>query len=65
MPFKSKAQMRMMFAQDPEMAKRWAKETPSPKSLPEHAKPKRKPKAKKKSPKKRHHPKKPQWPSGG
>lgn len=24
MPFKSKAQMRMMFAQHPEMAKEWA-----------------------------------------
>jgi hypothetical protein len=35
MPFKSKAQERWMFAQHPEMAKRWAKETPSQKRLPE------------------------------
>jgi hypothetical protein len=28
MPFKSKAQMRWMFANHPEMAKRWAHETP-------------------------------------
>jgi hypothetical protein len=37
MPFKSKAQMRWMFARHPEMAKRWAKETPSLKRLPERA----------------------------
>lgn len=36
MPFQSKAQMRMMFAQHPKMAKEWAKETPNIKSLPEH-----------------------------
>lgn len=34
-PFKSKAQQRFMFARHPEMAKRWAKETPSIKKLPE------------------------------
>ena len=28
MPFKSDAQRRWMFAKDPAMAKRWAKETP-------------------------------------
>lgn len=36
MPFKSKAQQRWMFSQHPKMAKRWAKETPDIKSLPEH-----------------------------
>ncbi|HSE45075.1 MAG TPA: hypothetical protein VLA89_07070 [Gemmatimonadales bacterium] len=35
MPFASKRQMRWMFANKPKMAKRWAKETRSPKSLPE------------------------------
>ena len=35
MPFKSKAQERWMFSQHPEMAKRWAKETPNIKGLPE------------------------------
>lgn len=34
MPFKSKAQMRWMFANHPEMAKRWADHTPSTKKLP-------------------------------
>ena len=37
MPFKSKAQQRMMFAQHPVIAKRFAKETPSMKSLPARA----------------------------
>lgn len=36
MPFKSRAQQKWMFSQKPEMAKRWAAETPSFKSLPEH-----------------------------
>lgn len=36
MPFASKAQQRWMFSHHPEMAKRWAKETPSMKNLPEH-----------------------------
>ena len=35
MPFKSKAQQRFMFAQHPEMAKRWAEHTPNIKDLPE------------------------------
>lgn len=35
MPFKSKAQMKWMFANKPEMAKRWAHETHNMKSLPE------------------------------
>jgi hypothetical protein len=34
MPFKSKKQEKWMFATKPEMAKRWAKETPNQKSLP-------------------------------
>lgn len=38
MPFQSKAQARFMFSQHPDMAKRWAAETPSIKSLPEHKK---------------------------
>lgn len=38
MPFKSKAQARYLFAREPEVAKRWSKETPSMKSLPEKAK---------------------------
>jgi len=33
MPFKSKAQMRFMFAKHPEIAKRWAKEYGVPKKL--------------------------------
>lgn len=48
MPFKSKAQMRMMFKKNPEMAKRWAKETPSIKRLPEKLKKKKTAKRKKK-----------------
>lgn len=35
MPFKSRAQEKWMWANHPEMAKRWEKETPSGK-LPEH-----------------------------
>lgn len=35
MPLKSRAQARWMFATHPEMAKEWAKETPSIKALPE------------------------------
>ena len=38
MPFQSKSQMRWMFSQKPEMAKRWAKETDDPKKLPEKKK---------------------------
>ena len=38
MPFNSKAQMKWMFANDPEMAKRWADETPNIKSLPNRLK---------------------------
>lgn len=36
MPFRSKAQAGWMFANHPEMAKRWASETPSVAKLPEH-----------------------------
>lgn len=46
MPFKSKAQEREMFANQPKIAKRWAKETPDIKSLPEHVKKKKKGKKK-------------------
>ena len=35
MPFESKAQQRWMFSKKPEMAERWAKETPDVKKLPE------------------------------
>ena len=35
MPFKSKAQRRWMYANKPEMAKRWQKHTPKNKKLPE------------------------------
>lgn len=38
MPFKSKAQQRFMFANNPKMAKRWAKETPNMTKLPEKLK---------------------------
>lgn len=33
MPFKSKAQERFLFSQHPDIAKRWAGETPDIKSL--------------------------------
>jgi len=35
MPFKSKSQMRFMYAKHPKIAKRWAKETANEKDLPE------------------------------
>ena len=40
MPFKSKAQQRYLFAREPEVAKRFAKDTPKSayKDLPEHVK---------------------------
>jgi hypothetical protein len=34
-PFKSKAQEKYLFANEPGIAKRWAKETPDIKKLPE------------------------------
>ena len=46
MPFKSKAQERMMWAKHPDIARRWADKYGSPASLPEHVKPKKKPKKK-------------------
>lgn len=36
MPFKSKAQMRMMYAVHPDIAKRWSKKYKTPKNLPDH-----------------------------
>jgi len=38
MPFKSKAQRGFMYANKPEMAKRWEKKTPKNKSLPNKVK---------------------------
>lgn len=38
MPFQSKSQQGWMFMHHPAMAKRWAKETPDMKDLPEHKK---------------------------
>ncbi len=34
MPFESKAQQRFLFAKHPDIAKRWAAETPNIKALP-------------------------------
>ncbi len=42
MPFKSKAQRSYLFANEPEIAKRWAKEYPGQKNLPKRVKPKKK-----------------------
>lgn len=38
MPFKSKAQARLMFAKHPDIAKRWEDKTPSIKALPNKVK---------------------------
>jgi len=38
MPFKSQAQRKWMFANKPEMAERWAAETPKGKKLPKKLK---------------------------
>lgn len=38
MPFKSKQQAKWMFANKPEMAKKWAKETPDISKLPKRKK---------------------------
>ena len=38
MPFKSKAQMRYLYAKHPEIAKRWSEHTPDAKALPEKKK---------------------------
>jgi hypothetical protein len=42
MPFKSKQQMKFMFATYPKIAKRWASETKSTKKLPKYSKKKKK-----------------------
>jgi len=42
MPFLSDSQRRWMFANHPEIAKEWAKETPNIKNLPEHVTKKKK-----------------------
>lgn len=39
MPFKSKAQMRFLYAKHPEVAKEFAEKTPSIKKLPEKKEP--------------------------
>jgi hypothetical protein len=38
MPFKSKAQMRLMYARKPKLAKKWAKKYGVPKNLDERVK---------------------------
>jgi len=38
MPFKSRSQVKWMFAKKPEMAKKWAKHTKSIKKLPKKVK---------------------------
>lgn len=38
MPFKSQAQRKFMYANDPKMAARWEKETPKGKKLPNKVK---------------------------
>lgn len=38
MPFKSQAQRRYMYSQEPEIASRWERETPKGKYLPERKK---------------------------
>ncbi len=42
MPFKSEAQRRYMFTNEPIIAERWAREGKTPKDLPEHVKKKKK-----------------------
>lgn len=42
MPFKSKQQMKFMFATHPKMAKKWANETKSIKKLPKYSKKRKK-----------------------
>lgn len=46
MPFKSEAQKKWMYANYPEMAKQWQKETPKEKKLPKRVKKKKKKKRK-------------------
>ena len=40
-PFQSESQRRYLWANEPEVAKRWAKETPKGKKLPYHKKKKK------------------------
>jgi hypothetical protein len=40
MPFKSQAQRKFMYSQEPELAKEFEAATPKGKKLPEHVKPK-------------------------
>lgn len=42
MPFESQAQRGWMYANEPEMAKRWEKDTPKGKKLPRHKKKRKK-----------------------
>lgn len=42
MPFKSKAQARLLWAKDPKVAQEFADATPSIKKLPQHVKKKKK-----------------------
>jgi hypothetical protein len=42
MPFKSQAQRKWMYANDPSMAKKWEKHTPEGKKLPKKVKKKKK-----------------------
>ncbi len=42
MPFRSRAQQKFMFARMPKVAKRWAKETPNIKNLPQKVRKKKK-----------------------
>mgnify|MGYP003657561184 CR=1 FL=1 len=45
MPFKSEKQRKWMYANDPEMAKKWEKDTPKGKKLPQKKLPQKKSKA--------------------
>lgn len=42
MPFKSQAQKKWMYANKPQMAKRWSDHTPKGKKLPKKVKPRKK-----------------------
>ena len=44
MPMKSKAQRRFLYANEPEVAKEFERETPKGKQLPEHVSDRREPK---------------------
>ncbi len=53
MPFKSQAQRRFMYSQEPALAKEFQAHTPKGAKLPEHVGDKPKPKAKEPKPKKK------------